>query len=159
MMTFDEIEARIEAIVDAAQTAASPAAELLRLGERVLENWIVARGEIPTLDTREGFRLLALHRQGAKGEPSFNACRETCRELVYHYNLLVGSSDLTDARGQTQGSDPDRILRMMGLVAKHLCLFVAGKMQTEGLGTFCCAAKPVRASQEAGDGPDLRLPG
>ncbi len=32
----------------------------------------------------EGFRLLALHRQGARGDPSFNACRETCRELVYH---------------------------------------------------------------------------
>ena len=39
--------------------------------------------------TVEGFRLLALHRQGARGDPSFNACRETCRELVYHRNCVL----------------------------------------------------------------------
>jgi len=61
---------------------------LLRLGEETLEHWIVARDMEPVTDKREGFRLLALHRQGATGDPSFNACRETCRELVYHYNLL-----------------------------------------------------------------------
>ena len=33
----------------------------------------------------------------------------------------------------------------MALVAKHLCLFVAGKLQVAGLGEFCCAAKPMRA--------------
>ena len=55
---------------------------LLKASEEVLEHWITARGEIPTDEEREGFRLLALHRQGAKGEPSFNACRETCREVV-----------------------------------------------------------------------------
>ncbi len=70
---------------------ADAAAELLRIGEEVMEIWIQARGETPTEETKEGFRLIALHRQGAKGEPSFNACRETCRELVYHYNLVIGS--------------------------------------------------------------------
>ena len=52
-------------------------------GERVLERWLEARGETPTAARREGFRLLALHRQGARGDPSFNACRESCRELAY----------------------------------------------------------------------------
>jgi hypothetical protein len=172
MMTFDEIEARIEAICEKGSDpqGLTPSLELLHLGEAVLENWIVARGEIPTLETKEGFRLLALHRQGAKGDPSFNACRETCRELVYHYNLRMGSDpagltqhdEFRSGRSnevRTAGSDPVQTLRMMGLVAKHLCLFVAGKMQTEGLGAFCCAAKPVRELHDAGDGPDLRLPG
>jgi len=65
---------------------------LLREAESVLEEWLRARGEAPTSETSEGFRLLALHRQGARGVPSFNACRETCREIAYHYNLL-GESD------------------------------------------------------------------
>ena len=56
--------------------------EVLALGEAVLEHWVRARGKQPTDDEREGFRLLALHRQGADKDPSFNACRETCRELA-----------------------------------------------------------------------------
>ena len=111
--------------------------ELLALGEVVLEHWIAARGETPTTDTREGFRLLALHRQGAKGDPSFNACRETCRELVYHYNLV-----------NLEPRHPDTVQRrrMMTLVANHLFLFVAGNLQVSGLGDFCCASRPVRES-------------
>jgi len=112
---------------------------LLRASEEVLEHWITARGEIPTDDKREGFRLLALHRQGAKGDPSFNACRETCREIVYHYNLVTMQpehSDITDR------------LYMMGLVSKHLYLFVSGKLQVAGLGEFCCAAKPIRSAMD-----------
>ena len=33
---------------------------------------------------------------------------------------------------------------MMALLAKHLALFVSGKMQVEGLGEFCCASRPLR---------------
>jgi len=113
------------------------AENLLKASEEVLEHWITARGEIPTDEDREGFRLLALHRQGAKGDPSFNACRETCREVVYHYNLVTlqpEHSDITDR------------LYMMGLVSKHLYLFVSGKLQVAGLGEFCCAAKPIRSA-------------
>jgi len=115
------------------------AINLLKASEEVLEHWITARGEVPTFDAREGFRLLALHRQGAKGEPSFNACRETCREVVYHYNLVTlqpEHSDITDR------------LYMMGLVSKHLYLFVSGKLQVAGLGEFCCAAKPIRSAMD-----------
>ncbi len=69
--------------------ARSCADELLALGEAILETWLIAHGEdADRSDKVEGFRLLALHRQGARGEPSFNACRETCRELVYHHNLV-----------------------------------------------------------------------
>lgn len=120
-----------------------PAAdELLALGEGILEHWVTARGLEPTQDTREGFRLLALHRQGAAGEPSFNACRETCRELVYHYNLLTMDP---------QHEDSPRRLRMMALVANHLRLFVVGKMQVAGLGDFCCSSRPVREEAAHGE--------
>jgi Ni,Fe-hydrogenase maturation factor len=35
-------------------------------------------------------------------------------------------------------------LRMMTLVANHLFLFVAGKLQVRELGDFCCASRPLR---------------
>ena len=111
--------------------------ELLALGEDILGHWITAKGLVPTSDEREGFRLLALHRQGTTGDPSFNACRETCRELVYHYNLLTMDPPPVDAA---------RRLRMMALVANHLRLFVVGKLQVAGLGDFCCSSRPVRES-------------
>ena len=111
------------------------AAEYLDLGEEILEHWVTARGRTPTQDEREGFRLLALHRQGADKDPSFNACRETCRELAYHYNLLTREPDHPDTEQRA---------RMMGLVANHLYLFIAGKMENEKLGEFCCASRPVR---------------
>jgi hypothetical protein len=109
--------------------------ELLSLGEAVLEHWVAAKGLEPTTATREGFRLLALHRQGTTDDPSFNACRETCRELVYHYNLLTMDPPPGDA---------PRRLRMMALVANHLRLFVVGKLQVAGLGDFCCSSRPLR---------------
>lgn len=136
MTPLATIEARIDALA-AAPAGIAGAQELLHLGEEVLAHWIAARGETPTDDTHEGFRLLALHRQGARGEPSFNACRETCRELVYHYNLIA--------------MDPGhpatlKRLRLMASVARHLYLFVTGKMQVAGLGEFCCASRPLRAA-------------
>ena len=109
--------------------------ELLRVGEETLENWLRAKACEPTTETREGFRILALHRQGAKDDPSFNACRETCRELAYHYNLVSYEPDHPDYGSR---------LQMMALVANHLFLFVSGKMQVQQLGDFCCAAKPIR---------------
>jgi len=129
------IEQRLEALAAQPAPGAEAAAELLSLGEDVLEHWVVARGLEPTQDAREGFRLLALHRQGCTDEPSFNACRETCRELAYHYNLVTLEPQ-HPATGQR--------LRMMTLVANHLFLFVAGKLQVRELGDFCCAARPLR---------------
>ena len=88
--------AELEAYMDAPKpdiTPAEQAAEYLRIGEEMLLNWLVAKDIEPTQDKKEGFRILALHRQGCKGEPSFNACRETCRELAYHYNLITMEPD------------------------------------------------------------------
>ena len=81
MRSLAELEAAFEPPVAVPDTTAR-AGELLKASEEILEHWIRARGEEPTHETREGFRLLALHRQGTKGDPSFNACRETCREIV-----------------------------------------------------------------------------
>lgn len=138
MRPLADIEGRLDAL-EAQGPGPGDAAEMLALGEEVLEHWVRARGEEPTRDLREGFRLLALHRQGCNGVPSFNACRETCRELVYHYNLLG-----LEAVGEAAA----RQARMMLLVTRHLYLFVSGKMQVEQLGEFCCSSRPLR--QEAG---------
>ena len=135
-----EIAARLDAMLAAPDTelvttAPQRADELLALGEAILEIWLAARGETPTMRAVEGFRLLALHRQGARGEPSFNACRETCRELVYHHNLVC----LEPAH-----ADVARRLRLGVMVARHLQLFVGGKLEVAGLGDFCCSSRPLR---------------
>ena len=111
--------------------------ELLAQAEAVLEEWVRARAETPTTEKVEGLRLLALHRQGARGVPSFNACRETCREIAYHYNLL-GLPDV-ERRAYRE--------RMMGMLVEHLKLFVRGKMEVEGLGEFCCSSRPLRKNE------------
>jgi hypothetical protein len=134
--------AELESVFDepaSADNADLMAKRLLRASEEVLEHWVTARGEEPTQDEREGFRLLALHRQGAKGDPSFNACRETCREVAYHYNLVTM---------QPEHADITNRLAMMSLVSKHLYLFISGKLQVAGLGEFCCSSRPIRAAQD-----------
>lgn len=134
MRSLGALEAELESF-DAQSEAAAAAQHLLRIAEEALEQWVVARGEIPTAEQREGFRLLALHRQGARGVPSFNACRESCREIAYHYNMLCMEPGHEEAA---------RRQRMMAMLAKHVVLFVSGKMQVEGLGEFCCASRPLR---------------
>jgi hypothetical protein len=134
MRPFEAIDAELDRF-SAHRDGAAAAAKFVALAEETLEHWIAARGEAPTAGKREGFRLLALHHQGARGVPSFNACRETCREIAYHYNLLcLQPADENSARHQ----------RMMALLVRHLALFVNGKMQVEGLGEFCCASRPLR---------------
>ncbi len=113
--------------------------QLLNEAESILEEWLRARGEEPAQETVEGFRLLALHRQGARGVPSFNACRETCREIAYHYNVL----------GLNREKDQDKTLLMMRLLVDHLKYFVRGKLEVEGLGEFCCSSRPLRLESSA----------
>ena len=137
MMPLAAIETELDGFAPQTQPEAA-AQRLLALAEEVLVHWVVARGAVPTEERRESFRLLALHRQSADGLPSFNACRETCREIAYHYNLITGQAP-SPQTAQRQ--------RFMALLTKHLLLFVTGKMQVEGLGEFCCAAKPVRAAE------------
>ena len=114
--------------------------ELLARAEAILEEWVRSRGAVPTVETSEGFRLLALHRQGARGVPSFNACRETCREIAYHYNVLGIEPDHPQAAHRA---------RMMALLVEHLKLFVRGKLEVEGLGEFCCSSRPLRLESAA----------
>ena len=137
---FDDFAARLDAIVampDAALIAAAPEAadELLAIGETILEIWLSAHGKTPTTCAVEGFRLLALHRQGAQGDAGFNACRETCRELVYHRNLVC----LDPVHPETA-----RRLRLGAMVTRHLALFIGGKLEVAGLGEFCCSSRPLR---------------
>ena len=133
---------RIVAMPEAALAATAPAlaAELLAIGETALEGWVTAGGKTPTDAQVEGFRLLALHRQGARGDPSFNACRETCRELAYHYNCVRQAADPGEAA---------RRVRLGAMVARHLVLFIDGKLEVAGLGEFCCSSRPLRANDAA----------
>lgn len=127
MRSFAEMETALD--------GPASADALLATAEEVLEHWLIARDETPTAEEREGFRLLALHRQGARGEPSFNACRETCREIAYHYNLI---------NAEPEGAGAAQRRRMMAMLVKHLALFVGGKLQAAGLGEFCCSSRPLR---------------
>ena len=120
----------------ASEPPRAQAAALLEAGETVLEYWLTAKGITPTRAAKEGFRLLALQRQGAKGDLSFNACRESCRELVYHYNVIMAAEDNSAAIAY---------VKMMRFILNHLYLFVTGKMEVEGLGEFCCSSRPLRA--------------
>ncbi len=138
MRTFEQLERDLGAI-GATGDLQSAASAMLRIGEEVLEQWVTARDFEPTQDEREGFRLLALHRQGTKNDPSFNACRETCREIAYHYNLLT----MQPAHEEST----DR-LQMMKMITNHLLLFVSGKMQVAELGEFCCSSRPIRQSPD-----------
>jgi hypothetical protein len=140
MRALADIELAIEA-VNGETGAEAGAKALLALSEEVLGHWITARGDVPTDDEREGFRLLALHRQGTKGDPSFNACRETCREIAYHYNLITMRNSDT--------AITDR-LTMMKMISSHLYLFVSGKLQVAGLGEFCCSSRPIRLASGSG---------
>jgi hypothetical protein len=134
---LDEILAMSDG--DLAQRRIPLAGELLRIGELSLENWMASRGQTPDGSLVEGFRLLALHRQGARGEPSFNACRETCRELVYHHNCALLLAD----------REAVRALRLGAMVARHLVLFIDGKLENAGLGEFCCSSRPLRSRDGA----------
>lgn len=133
MISFEAIEQDIDGIAVTHDPVAA-ATSLLKDGEIILEKWVSAHGQEPTLDEKEGFRLLALHRQGCKDIPSFNACRETCREIAYHYNLLT----------QEPAVESGSRLTMMKMVTKHLLYFVSGKLQEAELGDFCCSSRLVR---------------
>ncbi len=138
-MSLGEIEKRLDCMLTApdavlAAEAVPLAGELLMLGERILEIWLTAHGETPTDGATEGFRVLALHRQGARGDTSFNACRETCRELVYHHNLV---------RLDPSHPNAARRLRLGAMIARHLMLFIGGKLEVSALGEFCCSSRPL----------------
>jgi hypothetical protein len=134
---MDEVFPEILDAIDAALEgrAEAPPEAILAMGETVLEAWLAARGEAPGEDRPEGFRLLGLHRQGCKGAPSFNACRETCREIVFRGNVAALYDDDAQERAHQ--------LRLMAMTLRHLALFVGGKLTEVGLGAFCCSSRPL----------------
>lgn len=137
---IDDVLERTDALIGAddgalARDAAAIADDLLAMGEVVLVSWHEAHGHTPTQELSEGFRLLALHRQGARGNPSFNACRETCREIVYHHNLILADPAAPEVA---------RSVKLGAMVLRHLGLFVGGKLEEAGLGDFCCSSRSVR---------------
>ena len=142
MRPIAEIETAI-ATVDVQVDPQAAARELLQLSEEVLEHWVIAHDGEPTLHSREGFRLLALHRQGTRGDPSFNACRETGREIAYHFNLVTMQPEHAETTNRAE---------MLRMVSNHLYLFISGKLQVAELGEFCCSAKPIRSADKFDSG-------
>ena len=147
--SIEEIEDRTDRIAGTAEAelvASAPALadELLAMGEDILLAWLVAKGQTPTDETVEGFRLLALHRQASRGNPSFNACRETCREAVWHHNLI---------RLNPTGPDAAQNIRLGAMVVRHLALFIGGKLESDGLGEFCCSSRPIRNAEQSPSNP------
>ena len=133
-MEFPQIEREISELTNNPKMYFNADEKLLILGESIIEIWLLAKGIEPTAQTQEGFRLLALHRQGALDDPSFLACRDTCRELVYQVNLF-------------RQTNSDKQIMLSAMVAMHLLLFVRGKMENEELGEFCCSSKAIRTNQ------------
>ena len=109
---------------------------LLVAAEDAIRAWLAAHDAAPEPGEVEGYRLLALHRQAARIAPNFLACRETCRELIYQINCASVAADAAERA---------RRLRLADMAGTHLALFVAGSLETAGLGTFCCAARPLHA--------------
>ena len=143
VMSIEQVRKRTDDIVAAgdeelARDAAVLADEFLAMGEAVLVAWLASKEVEPTDKEVEGFRLLALHRQGAKGDPSFNACRETCREIVYHRNLVLHDPASPGVAAT---------VRLGAMVVRHLALFIGGKLEEAGLGEFCCSSRPVRQAE------------
>lgn len=132
-----------------ARSPAETKSMLLGAGESALVRWVVAHGSEPTQDRVEGFRLLALHRQAALRDPTFNACRETCRELVYQCNA---------AEAQTDAGERVRHFRLAAAVATHLFLFIDGKLENEKLGEFCCSSRPLRSQDAVGTSMETQSP-
>jgi hypothetical protein len=114
--------------------------DLVAFAEDRVSAWLLSRGKTPGDAEVEGFRLLGLHRQAAQGDASFNACRETCRELIYQTNMVKAAADDAEAA---------RHVRLAIMVARHLALFINGKLEVAGLGEFCCSAKGIRSEDAA----------
>ena len=58
----------------------------------------------------------------------------------------VASSSTTAISSALDPAHPDtaRRLRLGAMVARHLALFIGGKLEVAGLGEFCCSSRPLR---------------
>lgn len=100
------------------------AAELTRIGEEILEHWLLARGETPPEGNEEELRLLALQARCTALEPRFEGCRAACLELIDQANLVTAEPE--------HAATAERLL--VAVAADfHLYSFVTSRMAEAGL--------------------------
>lgn len=69
------------------------AAELLQLGEEILEHAVLARGQTPATQPAGEPRVLELQTQCERIDARLAALREPCRRLLEHYDAVMGMPD------------------------------------------------------------------
>ena len=122
MTPLDEIERRLDRLASGGSHGKETVAELLRLGEEVLEHWIAARGETPTQERREGFRLLALHRQLVRQGGSSLADALRVGATIQEISIL----DLREYRAETDDEDLQMVYEnLLRASRNHLRVFAA----------------------------------
>ncbi len=136
---------RLDAII-AMPTAALASAggrladELLLIGETALESWVRSRGETPTEATVGGL-------PAAGAAPPGRARRAELQRLPRDLPRAGLSPQLRRRRDRC--AETVRKLRLGAMVARHLVLFIDGKLETAGLGEFCCSSRAVRQHDAA----------
>ncbi len=97
--SLQDIEDRLELLkmtlgMFAPEEPAPIAAELVQLGEEILEHWLLAAGGTPVADGgEEQLRLLALQAQCVAREPGFAACRTACLEVIDQATLVTADPE------------------------------------------------------------------
>jgi hypothetical protein len=127
--SLQDIEDRLELLkmtlgMFAPEEPAPIAAELVQLSEEILEHWLLAKGETPAEQSDETLRLLALQTQCAATEPSFEACRSACLEVLDQGNLVAAEPE--------HAATVERLLVAVA-AAFHLYSFVTSRMAEAGL--------------------------
>jgi hypothetical protein len=115
--------ARLEAQVGAEAVGLAEVLEpVIGLVARMMRAWIESeRGRVapaPEADVLDVWRALV------KGDPSWNAIRDNCRELVFYRNCMAGGR---------QDALPPAPHRMAVRTARHVYLYVRTRALREGL--------------------------
>jgi hypothetical protein len=115
---LDRIDFELGALEGAAGEQLEPAIALV---DRMMRAWLEHEGRAappPDADVLEVWKTLV------KGDPTWNAIRDNCRELVYYRNCLVlGRADAL----------PPQPHRMAVRTARHIYLYMRTRAVREGL--------------------------
>ena len=124
---FAEAEARLRTLEErVAQGKGAPLAHLVEpaicLVTDLIAAYLVAEGkkQIPP----PGAGLLEVLKVLVKGEPSWNAIRDNCRELVYYRNCI---------NMQRQDALPPMPDKMAVRTARHIALYIRSRCIQEGM--------------------------
>jgi hypothetical protein len=93
----------------------------IALVDRVMRAWLDHAGRAQPPEHAD---VLEVWKALAKGDPTWNAIRDNCRELVYYRNCLA--LDRTDAL-------PPQPHRMAVRTARHVYLYIRSRAVREGL--------------------------